>query len=210
MASEETKALLRAKINLKNLEEAFTRKDSFADFEDLIRQIVPLVPDLQTELVAVDGTQWFIVHCAVYVFERTWNIGPFRPARLVIDSNGQYSFEALMHTVERGPWKDCERPGRVLYSLLSRLGKYSNFAVCPGITDYETEFGDVFHIQPKRLCVWTVPFRRYGADTCKLWHAPNNSFQPPGTLLHNVCTECKLLRQTLQATKRATMCRDAL
>ena len=202
MASEETKARLRAKINFKNQEEAFIRQDSFADFEALVHQIVPLVPELPTELVAVDGVQWFIIHCSAYVFERVWNIGPFRPARLVIASNGHYTFESLMQTIERGSWKDSERPGKLLHSLFSRLGKDSNFTLCPGLVDYETEFGDYFHIQPKHLRIWTAPVSRHDADACKVWHVPNNSLQPPGTSLHNVCIECKLLYQNLQVAKR--------
>ena len=108
------------------------------------------------------------------------SIGPVKPARMVFSDDGNFSFKVLL--------------------------KYSEvFILCPGIREYEKEFGECVRFQSKNLRVWTLPHQRHDSSQCLLWHKPSNVQLGADSPLFDLCTNCKMLYHDLQAIKKCAL-----
>ena len=116
-------------------------------------------------------------------------------------TSATYSLQVLFRTVDSGPFEADK-----VSSYLMQLLPGSEHVACPGIQSYPSDI----RFRTKHLCDWGQPFNRLDADTCLLWHVPNNSRQLPSSLLFNACKPCKELHHdTQQLSKRGSTVTDA-
>jgi len=89
---------------------------------------------------------------------------------------GTSSFEVLLKCVRSGSWLFSEPPHTEITRQLDTLTllPISKFILCPGIRDYEKEFGESVHFQSNNLRVWTIPHHLHDSNQCLLWDKPSN------------------------------------
>ena len=83
-------------------------------------------------------------------------------------------------------------------SALLHISPDSGYVICPGIPSdkYEDCFA-VLRCHTKGVQILQHPIKRYEAETCTRWHKPSNLRYPVGHHLHNVCVNCKKVRNTV-------------
>ena len=186
---------------------AFTER--FLVLADTKNFVLRCYPSLQVEDVEISGEdgekRWVIVCSRKYSRVEGAGIGPVKPARMVFSYDGNFSFEVLLKCVRSGSWLFSEPPHTEITTQLDTLLPSSKFILCPGIRDYEKEFGESVRFQSKNLRVWTIPHQRHDSNQCLLWHKPSNVQLSADSPLHNCCTNCKALYHNLQAIKKRAL-----
>ena len=152
--------------------------------------IVSEVSGASLRWLIIESRSNFVATCA----------GPCKPARLLVNTDGKYQFQVLMHTVSQGDWDDAIIRGHV-----DSLQTKSGYVLCPGVPNYTAEFGEHIRYTPKNLRVWSIPFHRHDHHLCALWHKPSNRKQSPSSPLFNACSTCKSLYSNLQTTRKNEM-----
>ena len=151
----------------------------------------------------LDGSRdnrWVIVGSANYSLIGG-STAPLKPARIVFDGKGDYSFEVLLKSIQTGSWKASEAPHREVSGILDTLLASSGYVLCPGIRDYDSQYGESIQFKSKNLRIWKESIERHDSTECLLWHKPSNTRIASNSLLYNVCTSCKRLVQRLNTIK---------
>lgn len=173
-----------------------------ASLEDVQEMLGRCYPSLNVELVKVctdegDG-RWVIVCSANYTLVEG---RPVNPARMVFNNGGTYTFEVMLKSIKSGSWKESHPPHADICDLLNTLLANSGYCLCPGIRNFDNEFGETVRFQPKHLRVWTHPHSRYDSEECVLWLKPSNLRLPADSSLRNTCPACRLLYRSLVAIR---------
>ena len=117
--------------------------------------------------------------------------GPLANPRLCVFAEGgavHYKWQVLFKTVTSGEFSDM-----IVEPYLEQLKPASGFKVCPGIKEYPQEI----RFDTKNLRRWGIPFGRIDAQSCLLWHVPNNSHHPTGDNLRDSCQPCRILHRDI-------------
>ena len=144
---------------------------AFECLEDVETFLLHCYPTLQANLVKVSDdvgdSKWVIVCCTKYsrVEGR-----PVKPVRLLFGGDGMYCFEVLLKKVKSGSWKESLPPHREICDHLGTFLESSGYLLCPGIVNFDTEFGETVRFKPKSLRVWSQPISRYDSDECSTVH----------------------------------------
>ena len=102
-----------------------------------------------------------------------------------------------------GSWQTGGPPTKEMKALLDSLLPSSGYTLCPGIRDYQSQYGTIIRFQSKNLREWSLPFRRFDSVNCIMWHRPVNQ-----QLCHDqsprldCCSNCKTLIRHLTALKK--------
>ena len=154
-------------------------------------------------LVKDDGdSAWVVVCCRKYL---CIDGRPVKPARLLFDTHGMYCFEVLLKKIKVGCWMESLPPHREIGDYLETFLKHSGYIICPGLVNFETEFGVTVRFKPKHLRVWSNPITRYDSEECSLWLRPSNHHLPDQSPLINTCSNCRLLHRSLTAIKKRAL-----
>ena len=183
-----------------------TCKEKLSNLEDVGIFLRRCYPALNIESAKLGEKDWLIVWCAKYVelVSEGNNMGPIKPARVVFNSSGSYSFEVIFRSILTGSWIASEPPHTQITNILDTLLIHSRYCLCPGIHSYNTEFGQIINFKSKNLRIWCHPMMRHDSNQCLLWHRPNNSHLRTNPTLLNLCPSCKsLYHDLLQIKKRA-------
>ena len=161
----------------------------------------------EVELSRNEGGEkrWIIICSAKYVEVEGSSIGPVKPARMVFSDDGNFSFEVLLKCITSGTWLSSKPPHTEITMQLDTLLANSKFILCPGIREYEKEFGECVRFQSKNLRVWTLPHQRHDSCQCLLWHKPSNVQLGADSPLFDLCINCKTLYHDLQAIKKRAL-----
>ena len=103
--------------------------------------------------------------------------------------------------MQTGSWKASEAPHREISGILDTLLASSGYVLCPGIRDYDSQYGESIRFKSKNLRIWTESIERHDSAECLLWHRPSNARTASDSLLYDVCASCKLLVQHLNIIK---------
>ena len=117
--------------------------------------------------------------------------GPLANPRLCImaDSGSvKYKWQVLFRTVSDGKYSTDQ-----VRVYLEQLKPQSGYKVCPGLNEYPEEV----RFETKNVRLWGLPFNRVDAQSCSLWHIPNNVNHPAGDKLRDTCRSCRLLNYDL-------------
>ena len=184
-------------------------QDQLSTLDDVARFVRQCYPSLTVESVCINDDagcdRWVIVCSAKYTRVEGGNIGPVKQARMVFDDRGDYTFEVLLKTIRSGSWKESQPPHEGIVALLDTLLASSGYVICPGIIDYQSEFGEVIRFQSKNLRVWTNPIARHDSTECLMWHKPSNLRVSSSNQLFNVCSSCKSLHHHLSVIKNRNL-----
>ena len=120
------------------------------------------------------------------------DFGPLANPRLCVFADGsvvQYKWQVLFLTVAGGDYSF-----NIVKPYLEQLGPLSGYKLCPGIGEYPEEI----RFKTKKLREWGLPFKRIDAQSCVLWHIPNNVHHPTGDKLRDTCQPCRRLSHDIR------------
>ena len=199
-------SLLRAHLTKKSYAERI------CSMEDIQKFMTTCYPTLNIDMYSADQvvdagnqsetSQWAVVQSADKSVLVDGCYGPVKPVKLVFSSDGLYSFQALLTTIKTGNWRLTSGHPTELNQLLDTMLPASGYVPCPGLRNYQAEFGEFVRFHTKNLREWSLPFSRYDSNTCLLWHLPNNVKQSMSSPLFNCCPNCKSLFHELNALKK--------
>ena len=147
-----------------------------------------------------EDSQWVIV-CTTKFSQVEGGSGPVNAARVVFDSKGDYSLEVLLKSVKAGSWKASEPPHTEISGILDMLLANSGYVLCPGIREYDSQYGEYIRFKSKNLRIWGESLERHDSMECLLWHKPINTKTASSKLQYNVCVSCKRLINHLNIIK---------
>ena len=81
--------------------------------------------------------------------------GWFGTSKACTHGKGDYSFEVLRKRMQTGSWKASEAPHREISGILDTLLASSGYVLCPGIRDYDSQYGESIRFKSKNLRIWT-------------------------------------------------------
>ena len=174
--------------------------EQLANLDNVKKFVRMCYPILEAEDVEISEDRWVIVWSAKYS-RIGGNTGPLKPARMIFDSEGEYSFEVLLKKIQTGSWRASEPPHKVISGILDTLLPSSGYVLCPGIRDYESQYGEFIRFKSKNMRIWMEPIQRHDSTECSLWHKPGNTRSASNSLLSDVCANCKRLVHDLNAIK---------
>ena len=145
-----------------------------------------------------EGTLWLEV-TSKNVEVRDTSVGPIHPLRLVFSSSNVYQLQMtwpVIQTTKFGVLQDEADSEKVLDQLLPE----SNFAVCPGIFDYQSRYSALIRHATKNVKTISVGEEvvRYEALNCLLWHQKPDSRVIVLDRSSGMCTECKKVDRALE------------
>ena len=198
-------ALSRLKAHLSKTDYS----ERLKSLEDVKRFLQSCYPSLEHSTMETSDaedkkTKWIEVRSANTVVLQESDVGPVKPARLVLALDGTYTFQVMLKTVKTGDWKfsdEFPRPTELMGILDSMLAN-SGYVLCPGVRDYQAQFGEHVRFRTKSLREWNVPLARYDSSNCLLWHKPSNIKQPTSSAVFDCCLNCKTLLHDLTILKK--------
>ena len=117
--------------------------------------------------------------------------GPLANLRLCVmaDSGAvKYKRQVLFKTISDGEYSVNK-----VQVYLEQLRPHSGYKGYPGLKKYPEEV----RFETKNVCSWGMPFNCVDAQSCALWHIPNNVQHPTGDILRDTCRPCRLLYHDL-------------
>ena len=126
-------------------------------------------------------------------------IGSFQPVCYLFTPSGHYKFQVFIHRTIAEGMIDIESFAE-LSALLDKIRKTSGYQMCPGIKNFDEILEDV-RMQPATVKEELWPWRRVGAQSCKLWHKPMDCFgqrEEAERELDGACSNCKQVRRQLK------------
>ena len=94
---------------------------------------------LSLEDIKISKDCWLIT-CSTKYYQVDGNTGPIKPAWMIFDSEGEYSFEVPLKSTQAGPWKESEPPHKAVSGILYTLLLSSGNVLCSGIRDYDSQY----------------------------------------------------------------------
>ena len=174
--------------------------EQLANLDNIKKFVRMCYPILEVKAVEISEDRWVIVCSAKYSLIGG-NTGPMKPARMIFDSEGEYSFEVLLKKIQTGSWRTSEPPHKVISGILDTLLPSSGYVLCPGIRDYDSQYGEFIRFKSKNMKIWMEPIQRHDSTEYLLWHKPSNTRIASNSLLSNVCANCKALVHDLNTIK---------
>ena len=96
-------------------------------------------------------------------------------ARIIVSQCGDYEFQVLLRTKDKGT-VTCEDE---LHRLCGMLSKPSGYKFCPGLNKdvYDDKYASILRYDSKSVRLMSEPFCRVDSPRCELWHklAKNSS-----------------------------------
>ena len=147
------------------------RLSTLSDVKTFVQVCYPSLEIEQVEINDEEGESKWVIVCSTK-YSRLQG-SPVKP-RVLFSSNGKYTLEVLLYKVRSGVWTDSEPPHDAIKSVLDTLLSNSGYVICPGIRDYDNEFGQTIRFQSNNLRVSTNPISRHDSTNCCHWHKPTN------------------------------------
>ena len=149
-----------------------------------------------------EGTLWLEV-TSKNVEVRDTSVGPIHSLRLVVSSSNVYQLQVtwpVIRMTKFGVLQDEADFEKILDQLLPE----SNFAVCPGISDYQSRYSALIRHATKNVKTISVGEEvvRYEALNCLLWHQKTDSRVTVLDRSSGMCTECKKVDRALEREAR--------
>uniref|UniRef100_T1JMX0 protein acetyllysine N-acetyltransferase n=1 Tax=Strigamia maritima TaxID=126957 RepID=T1JMX0_STRMM len=149
------------------------------------RRYVGLYDDLECEDINTGNKKFLIIYRkATFVAPKAANserIVPLRPARIVVEEDGNASFQVLFRVFRETSTTDefCE--------LLKQLSAVGGFRLCCGLDER-----DVNHTRASTVMHFLHPFERMEARGCLLWFSPKYRRKPLVNNLMSRCPRCSV------------------
>ena len=127
-------------------------------------------------------------------------VGPIHSLRLIISSSQIIQLQVTWPVIRTSKLCVLRDSSDVeLDNLLQQMLPDSEFAVCPGIADFEERYSADVHRAPQSLRKLTVGEQvlRYESSKCQLWHKTTDQKFTALDRHSKMCSACKALDRTL-------------
>ena len=160
-------------------------------------------PELSFEWGTVSGGNCVLTCTRRDLYEHP-PLGLVSRAKIVLDERGEYNFQVLLFSKEKGIISTVEE----YLALCDKIAVNSGYKFCPGFDPdiYKSTYYDVICYDPKSLRHTTHPVQRIDSCNCILWHKlAKNASIIEKDMLDVMFSACKRLRNELnQRLKKAT------
>jgi hypothetical protein len=124
-------------------------------------------------------------------------------ARIVVNDDGEYTFQVLLRTIETGNISSVNG----FLSVCEKISKSGNYKFCPGmnVEVFNDTYASVLRYESKSVRVATEPFSRVDSPSCSMWHRlARNASIFEKDMDDVMCQPCKKMRSHLDQRVRVS------